>query len=1165
MGTEMVVERPAASAAAGALAFPKNLEKIWVCGWAAWLRGLNSVVIEGRSNSKEGKTGCYCTPLLQGACLASFIAYCRKAQQPQQQHQLGGGKQRGRRVLLQRLQQLREEQLKALTPSSAARADSTAAIAPQVAQRRVQGADEALAETAAAPSAAFDVPAAALAMPGTAPEDYCIPADGQAAYCFLASFEAQQESRLMHPFFCDSVPHAAAAAAAVAAVKRAQRAQQQQQEQRAAAGAFGRELPQHELAAAASAPEAAAAAALSSLRNRAGLQHHRQQQQLQQHDRQRQERSHPHTQPNFVKREPLRGSSSSASSTSGVALLNPRLPLLRSRRLPSPYGFASVLSKSLRAVETQQAPSALLAVAFAPRRPKVRARKLLPQLQQEGSPQLQWICSSTKVAVETGDASFVLPSLMQRLPHTTEVAATVASLAATVAAIAQLPVEAAAVAGAAIGTDCFGVLQVCFAAGENACLSSPPKGLIRLFEAAGVPIPPYAAAAAAASASAAAPADGDLMADTRASRHKVRASAAASEQQQLLAACPYDCVFSFAASEAAKPGDAAAALATATAAPATGARNKSSKTRLLPHRRQPLAGHDATLAGGGAGAAPSALTHQPLPPLSRSEWLQLLQLPAPLEVWGEFFCSREKRWIACVIRGPTDSIFDAADVLAGRKGSTMSSAAAAAAAECKLTAAAAAAQEVLLLQFLRCCCAAEQQKLEDLQQRQQHLQRQQLLLKQQREEAAAAAQRAQALTSGLLLNFKPRRRRLGALGSSSSSSGSEGSSDASEERNRCSVAEAPGASVSSNVKSARQMGEAAHAAAAATVSAVPRIPRKDLHWPRYWEAKPWGLLFLSPNHLSLFVLPQHHRQQQQHDALRHPLLRMLLWRLQAKLVNPPAALQQLMIALTDALDSESCARDDHPSSSNSYISSSSSERQPAPHEMAEEAALIADAFAAAWKQSSSSRSSRKRGRAAMQGSVDAITPPKSHSTSDNSSRRGTLAASLRGQGLLGADFLQARRQRTGGLQQQGQTTQQRQQVQHRQQQLQRERPSASGHDSSSSAAGAGSAVKVNLQGTVEDTASGSNAHRPCPEPQLRQQQQGKLFALEQQGRAAVRFVLAVEASGALKDVTYRYASRQASLAATGFRGRRLIIMQWNVTDLPMSFTLLCQKGGLYVF
>ncbi|KAL8436281.1 hypothetical protein ACSSS7_001832 [Eimeria intestinalis] len=1099
----------------------QNLEKIWLCGWAAWLRGLNSFVVEGRSSSKDSNTDCCCTPLLQGACLASFIAYCHKAQQPQQQHQLVAGRQRSRRVLLQRLQQLREEQLEALAPFSEASAVSPAAAAAPAAHT---GSEDAVGKlgrelkTAAAPSVACGVPAAASAVLRTATEDYCIPTDGRAAYCFLASFEALQEGRLMHPFFCDSVPHAAAAAAAAAAVKRAQRAQQQQQEQRVAVAAAAGELPQHELAAAASAPEAAAAAALSSLRSRANEQHQWQQRRRQQHDRQKQEGSQQQTQQDSVKPEAPRGGSSSTSSSSGVALLNPRLPLAESRRFPFPYGFAGVLKKALRAVEAQQAPSALLAVVGWPlycfcckcchccwccscccwpcfRDGSRHQCRCFRELQQELRQPLQ--------------------QLQRPRKH---------------------PSWAAAVAAAAVSIDGFVVLQVCFAAGESACQSPPPIGLTRLFQSAGVPIPPYAAAAAGASTSAAAPAGGRLAARTQASKQKARASGPVFEQQQLLAACPYDSLFSFAASEAAEAGDAAAAVATTAAAPGTAARERSSKTRLLPHRRQALASDDASAAEGGAWAAPSALTNQPLPPLSRSELLQLLQLPAPLEVWGEFFCGREKRWVACVFKGPADSIFDAADVLSGRKGATMSAAAAAAAAESKPAAAAAAAQDVLSLQFLRCCCAVEQQKLEELQQRQQQLLQQQSLQKQREDEAAAAAQRAQVLTSGLLLNFKAPRRRLGSLGSSSSSSSeSEGSSDASGERRCCSVAEAPSASVSKDITSAIRAGEAAHAAAAATVSPVTRLPGKDLRWPRYWEAKPWGLLFLSPNHLSLFVLPEHHQQQQEQDALRHPLLRMLLWRLQAKLVDPPDALQQLMGALTDALENESCVRDDQPSFSNSNSSSNSSERQAAPHERAEEAALIADAFAAAWKQSSASSSgSRKRGRAAIQ-DTGTIASPRSNSTSSDSIKRGATAVSSGGQELLGADFLQARRQRKGGLLQQGQMMLQRQQVQHQQQQhqqLQRAHPSASGLNPAFAANGAAMVVKMKTHGYAEKPVSNSNKQRSCPELQQRQQQQQRLFALEQQGRAAVRFVLAVEASGALKDVTHRYVSRQVSPATS---------------------------------
>lgn len=544
--------------------------------------------------------------------------------------------------------------------------------------------------------------------------------------------------------------------------------------------------------------------------------------------------------------------------------------------------------------------------------------------------------------------------------------------------------------------------------------------------------------------------------------------------------------------------------AAATAPPGAAAAGRPScRVRLLPHRRQ--AGNTDCRVTSAAAA------HPPLPPLSRHELLQLLQLQAPLQVWGEFFSKGEKRWIACVFRGPEQSVYDAADILAGRKAPTQPPAAAGAA-----------AQEALQLQFLRCCCLVEQRRLDELKQRQQ--QQQELQRQQQREETEIQPEMSRSLTSGLLLSAKPRRRAVAASSSDSNSissdSGTETDFDATEtpfqapneitsrlqDERACSSSPSPAASAAAVAAGA--IAPASRAAAGATAARHPAA-RASLRCPLYWEAGRWGLLFLRPGHLSLFVLPMQQRQlllNRQRHVLQSPLLRTLLWRLQAKTANPPPQLQQLMIDVADAADSEPCAPCRR--SSNDSATSGLVEKHAAPHELAEEAALIADAFAAAWKPNNSSR---KRARVSVQGTKDAA----ANSSSSVSSNKRRAAPPLGGHERLGAAFLQTCRQGKGGLQQmQGAFRQQPQQQQVSEKHKVVPLPTAG-------------AVVIGAFGQTELVGAA-----PCSTqgPHQKQHQQG-VSALEQQGRAAVRFVLAVDPCGALKDVTHRYVTRQVSCAS----------------------------------
>ncbi|OEH79564.1 DNA repair protein [Cyclospora cayetanensis] len=572
----------------------QDLEKVWLFGWAAWLQSLNSIVLEGCSSSRS--QGSYsCTPLLQGACLASYIAFCTKAQNQQDSQTVGT--QRSRRLLLQHLQQLHQQVLQAkATAEEAQQHFDQRSAPPSPCSAAVVGQAPATTHGAGGPD--------------TKVGDCYIPADGFAAFCFIASFQLLPDGRLQHPFFCASMPHAAAAAAAT---RRAQHAQQHLQQ--AAAMALVPRLSAEQSGAFTSVQKGGAAGLLAVPCHRA----------LAGEQQAKCERMQQHQQP-LVKRE------NSGNPASGAAVfLDPLLPLASGRRRPFPFGFSSLLAKSLRALSTCKAPSALLAVLFVA---LCRALGLTARLVVQ------------------------LPPAGLRIPKT----------------------EA-----------------------ESACLSPPPQGLVRLFAAAGLPIPPFAAAAKSPCASAAAStaAEGESYVNQR-KKAAAQRRGPLIHQETPLQACPYDSLFTITKAATASLAKAAPQMLTADG------RIREAPTRLLPHRRQRLDTIGVAVAG-------QVGKNVVLSPLSRSETLQLLQLPESLQVWGEFFCPTKKRWIACVLKGPHHSIYDAADVLAGRRPPTpfLNASATPFGGVCPARARDL-VQEAVQQRFLRRCCTTLQHQLDAL-------------------------------------------------------------------------------------------------------------------------------------------------------------------------------------------------------------------------------------------------------------------------------------------------------------------------------------------------------------------------------------------------------------------------------------------------------------------
>lgn len=322
----------------------KFLQRAWLCGWVAWLKGLNARVLQGKaaplsaSRRRGGKNGVSLsetqqeTPLLQAAALSAYLHFCRQAQQADL----------------------------AASPFAEAAGDFPKA---EELQRLLGQQREALREAKAALDA--DDASVLSNQASLAEEAECVPADCEAVFCFVASFfQVLKEDRRRHPFFRDSI-----LLCAEEALQRAERLRGLQANAQVVPSGLERETQRvaRELQTATSAAEASAVGELSSRRLQSGAFLGGGAAQLIL-DAKRRRPTIAAFESDCSKREIPSSAFCSASAS--------QLPVPSSRRRAGFFGFSHVLVSALKALQSRTATSACLALVRVRR--VVKSRRCLP-------------------------------------------------------------------------------------------------------------------------------------------------------------------------------------------------------------------------------------------------------------------------------------------------------------------------------------------------------------------------------------------------------------------------------------------------------------------------------------------------------------------------------------------------------------------------------------------------------------------------------------------------------------------------------------------------------------------------------------------------------------------------------------------------------------------